>query len=412
MGEHRVILPDDIRDFIVSMNRPPGSSYIHYAESSMRNGFGLKYLHRFFNIPFLQLQRETLLRQLETNQLDIDATLEELTVQQETEDQNYEMYTLLTASSPSPPPLAMTGTAPSAAEIQTAQQAEAPPPPPAQAQEPSPPIPSLSPAPFPSAAATPVPPPQKRSIISRLFGSSSTPETPTNKPESSLPTPMEGVVKSVDDFVPDDGLDRSFLEDTTPQRDKVKPQPQPRASHDSDSDGEDGGENPMVAGFQDDLDTDDEPPHKPVPIATVPSKNVTLSSDEEDQGGGGTGAGQDTKWSSKNSIKPPTKTKTVTTELKPDAVNLPPPLGPEKVGSLKTHLSPSPAPAPAVGSKKKSGPQEPESSDTDLEGPVAKQMLSFVMDDPDFDSEESDSQIKKVVSRKKSPGVHGSAIPL
>ncbi len=36
-------------------------------------------------------QRETLLRQLETNQLDMDATLEELSVQQETEDQNYEM---------------------------------------------------------------------------------------------------------------------------------------------------------------------------------------------------------------------------------------------------------------------------------------------------------------------------------
>ncbi|MGH0180970.1 UNVERIFIED_CONTAM: hypothetical protein FKN15_005787 [Acipenser sinensis] len=345
--------------FDITKQWPPGSSYIHYAESSMRNGFGLKYLHRFFNIPFLQLQRETLLRQLETNQLDIDATLEELTVQQETEDQNYEIFlemmesrskgyaspvptngqspssgsqspiippngastensspgtpqplpptqTLLTASSPSPPPLAMigtappaaeiqtaqqaaapppppaqaqepsppvpslsptpfpsaaatpvpppqkrsiisrlfgssstpetptnkpvsspsppplamTGTAPPAAEIQTAQQAAAPPPPPAQAQEPSPPVPSLSPTPFPSAAATPVPPPQKRSIISRLFGSSSTPETPTNKPESSLPTPMEGVVKSVDDFVPDDGLDRSFLEDTTPQRDK------------------------------------------------------------------------------------------------------------------------------------------------------------------------------------------------
>lgn len=39
-----------------------------------------------------RLQRETLLRQLETNQLDIDATLEELSVQQETEDQNYGMY--------------------------------------------------------------------------------------------------------------------------------------------------------------------------------------------------------------------------------------------------------------------------------------------------------------------------------
>uniref|UniRef100_A0A3B4BJ29 Uncharacterized protein n=1 Tax=Periophthalmus magnuspinnatus TaxID=409849 RepID=A0A3B4BJ29_9GOBI len=74
-----------------SQSHPNISSYIHYAESSMKNGFGLKYLHRFFNIPFLQLQRETLLRQLETNQLDMDATLEELGVQQETEDQNYEI---------------------------------------------------------------------------------------------------------------------------------------------------------------------------------------------------------------------------------------------------------------------------------------------------------------------------------
>ncbi|XP_010836403.1 PREDICTED: rab-like protein 6, partial [Bison bison bison] len=91
MGEHRVILPDDVRDVLDHLDRPPGSSYFRYAESSMKNSFGLKYLHRFFNIPFLQLQRETLLRQLETNQLDIDATLEELSVQQETEDQNYDM---------------------------------------------------------------------------------------------------------------------------------------------------------------------------------------------------------------------------------------------------------------------------------------------------------------------------------
>lgn len=40
----------------LSWIRPPGSSYFRYAESSMKNSFGLKYLHKFFNIPFLQLQ--------------------------------------------------------------------------------------------------------------------------------------------------------------------------------------------------------------------------------------------------------------------------------------------------------------------------------------------------------------------
>uniref|UniRef100_A0A2K6LH55 RAB, member RAS onco family like 6 n=1 Tax=Rhinopithecus bieti TaxID=61621 RepID=A0A2K6LH55_RHIBE len=63
MGEHRVILPDDVRDFIDNLDRPPGSSYFRYAESSMKNSFGLKYLHKFFNIPFLQLQKDVRLTQ-------------------------------------------------------------------------------------------------------------------------------------------------------------------------------------------------------------------------------------------------------------------------------------------------------------------------------------------------------------
>uniref|UniRef100_A0A2K5F914 RAB, member RAS onco family like 6 n=1 Tax=Aotus nancymaae TaxID=37293 RepID=A0A2K5F914_AOTNA len=64
MGEHRVILPDDVRDFIDNLDsRPPGSSYFRYAESSMKNSFGLKYLHKFFNIPFLQLQKDSMIAQ-------------------------------------------------------------------------------------------------------------------------------------------------------------------------------------------------------------------------------------------------------------------------------------------------------------------------------------------------------------
>lgn len=37
-------------------------------------------------------------------------------------------------------------------------------------------------------------------------------------------------------------------------------------------------------------------------------------------------------------------------------------------------------------------------SESDSEGPFATQMLSFVMDDPDFESEESESQSKRPVS--------------
>lgn len=50
------------------------------------------------------------------------------------------------------------------------------------------------------------------------------------------------------------------------------------------SDGEAPGGNPMVAGFQDDLDLDDKIPSRPV-LATerVPSKNITLSSEEEEE---------------------------------------------------------------------------------------------------------------------------------
>jgi hypothetical protein len=36
------------------------------------------------------------------------------------------------------------------------------------------------------------------------------------------------------------------------------------------------------------------------------------------------------------------------------------------------------------------------SSESDPEGPIAAQMLSFVMDDPDFESDESDTQRRMV----------------
>ncbi|XP_018613993.2 rab-like protein 6 isoform X3 [Scleropages formosus] len=396
MGEHRVILPDDIRDFISGLNRPLGSSYIHYAESSMKNGFGLKYLHRFFNIPFLQLQRETLLRQLETNQLDMDATLEELTVQQETEDQNYDIFLEMMEarskgySSPGP----ANGQSPSSGSqspivppsgASTGSSSPGTPQPPIPPQTLQSPSPSQSPPPPPPVTPTPVAaptvpdfpapsaPPQKRSIISRLFGSSA-PEAPADKPDAEVPvTPAPVEVRSVDDFVPDDRLDRSFLEDSLPT--KIKEKFRPSVAVESDSDGEGRGANPLVAGFQDDLDPDDQEPTRGLSQGAVPSKDITLSSDEEGEESAppvtqekDQGCGPDTR-------KPATEGEGVT---------------PSKLQERPSSLVAGPTAAP-----ESTAPAE--SSDTDQEGaPAAQQMLSFVVDDPDFDQGESELQkVKK-----------------
>lgn len=51
---------------------------IVYAESSMRNGFGLRLLHKFLGLPFLQLRKQTLLAQLERNEKDNEICILEI----------------------------------------------------------------------------------------------------------------------------------------------------------------------------------------------------------------------------------------------------------------------------------------------------------------------------------------------
>ncbi|XP_054867396.1 rab-like protein 6 isoform X3 [Amphiprion ocellaris] len=420
MGEHRVILPDDIRDLIAGLNRPMGSSYIHYAESSMKNGFGLKYLHRFFNIPFLQLQRETLLRQLETNQLDMDATLEELCVQQETEDQNYEIFLENLESrskgygspgpangqSPSsgsqspivPPSGASTGSSspstpqppiPSQALPQSPSVSASSPPPPTAAVggatsptaeiKPS----AQSPEHLQSSAAAGVSGPQKRSFISRWFGSSPAAEAPASAPEDPPAPAAPAKVQSVDDFVPDERLDKSFLEDSLPSRSKAS-QPAPTAAVDSDSDGEGRG-NPMVSGFQDELDPDDTEPSLPQTKILPPSKDITLTSDEEEGVPAAPTITQDQDLDSEQELKAP-----VIHITKPKVVSKAPEPRDQTATPISLTLTPA-SEQPARQGKKKGNTPKAEDSDTDPEAPVAQQMLSFVMDDPDFESEASDT---------------------
>ncbi|XP_044052380.1 rab-like protein 6 isoform X2 [Siniperca chuatsi] len=419
MGEHRVILPDDIRDLIAGLNRPMGSSYIHYAESSMKNGFGLKYLHRFFNIPFLQLQRETLLRQLETNQLDMDATLEELSVQQETEDQNYEIFLENLESrskgygspgpangqSPSsgsqspiiPPSGASTGSSspstpqppiPSQVLPQSPSVSTSSPPPPSTvvSMTASPVVESKpsaqSPEHLQSSAASGASAPQKRSFISRWFGSSPAAEASASGPEEVSASVCPAKVQSVDDFVPDERLDKSFLEDSLPSKTKV-PQPAPAPAVDSDSDGEERG-NPMVSGFQDELDPDDTEPSLPQPKTLPLSKDITLTSDEEEGVLAAPTITQDLD------SEPELKTPVIHITKPKVASKAPEPRG-QTTAPISLTLTPAAEqPARHQGKKKGSTPKA-DDSDTDPEAPVAQQMLSFVMDDPDFESEASDT---------------------
>lgn len=421
MGEHRVILPDDIRDFIAGLNRPMGSSYIHYAESSMKNGFGLKYLHRFFNIPFLQLQRETLLRQLETNQLDMDATLEELTVQQETEDQNYEIFLENLESrskgyaspgpangqSPSsgsqspivPPSGASTGSSsPSTPQPPLASQM-LPQSPSVSASSPAPPTAVVSGAVSPTAEMKPPPQspehqqassatsggpgPQKRSFISRWFGSAAA-DGPSAAPEEP-PVPVgPAKVQSVDDFVPDERLDKSFLEDSVSSKSKTA-QAGPAAAVDSDSDGENRG-NPMVSGFQDELDPDDTEPSLPQ-IRTLPHrKDMSLSSEEEEEEQVAPTVTQDQDLDSEPDLKAP-----VIQLTKPKVASQAAELKVQSTAPISLTLTPAAEPPARPPGRKKGSPPRAEDSDTDHEAPVAQQMLSFVLDDPDFESEASDT---------------------
>uniref|UniRef100_A0A8C5PNS9 RAB, member RAS oncogene family like 6 n=1 Tax=Leptobrachium leishanense TaxID=445787 RepID=A0A8C5PNS9_9ANUR len=364
MGEHRVILPDDVRDCIEKLNRRPGSSYIHYAESSMKNSFGLTYLHEFFNIPFLQLQRETLSWQLETNQLDIDATLEELSVQQETEDQNYEIFLdMLETNKRLASPVATNGQSPGSSS-------QSPVIPPysgsSDSSGPGTPLQVSSVAPATLVAASPPPPasdlpepfdptPPSRGFMSRLFGSSMPESAPAKADGASPGSEPVKKVQSVEDFVPGDSLDRSFLEDSSPQKEQAKASSRAKR----DSDGESSGTIPMDVGFQDDLDPDDRTTVKASTRTAVPSKNITLSSDEEDAAAPGA----------------------MLSQSLPEKTILPQSKGPTS--------------GPTAAKAKEGKGSVLEETDSDLEGPIATQMLSFVMDDPDFDSEDSSRDTKK-----------------
>lgn len=71
MSHHRCITSEQIYGLIEQL--PMGKQKnIVYGESSMRNGFGLRLLHKFLGLPFLHLQHNTLLSLIERNQKDTE----------------------------------------------------------------------------------------------------------------------------------------------------------------------------------------------------------------------------------------------------------------------------------------------------------------------------------------------------
>ena len=72
--EHRAISRSEINNWVKSLKSP----YVKTVEACMVNQFGLKHIITFFNLPFLQLQRETLELQLQQNREEHNAVEEEL----------------------------------------------------------------------------------------------------------------------------------------------------------------------------------------------------------------------------------------------------------------------------------------------------------------------------------------------
>ncbi|XP_071152405.1 rab-like protein 6 [Mytilus edulis] len=277
MGHHRTVTEDKARYYCQHYDRPEGSGEVRYAESSMCNGFGLRYMHKFFNLPYLQLQRESLLKQLEVNSEDFRSTVEELDIHEESEEQNYDVFidnlsnkrrqqqdkfsgsatsesdlkqeVIIENSSATGVPKSLSMPALQQTTISNKSESKTP-----TNQEPVPPISSPDEKPSKQVKspdqppAKPTEPEQKTGFFSRLFKSK---ETHVEKKDVKETIKEDDPVTDVDEFIPDGGaIDASFLDDSKDTKDNGK------SKNVEESDSEDEG-NPMVAGFQDDLDSDD-----------------------------------------------------------------------------------------------------------------------------------------------------------
>ena len=213
-----------IADFVERFSRSgEEAAEIRWAECSLRNGFGLKLIHRFFNVPFLTLQRQSLLRQLEVNSRDIKATQEELDLYMESDEANYQIFS----------------DSKTALRRAAAEQAAPSPSSSIVAGQPSNTVEVRAPAAIPDISYS-----NKSSTAPRL---SATPTPTSTTPTPAQPSPRKGP-DTVDSFVPDLGDFDNFLSEDNSLKEEKSLQ-----DGEASSDEEEGG-NPLVARFDDVVD--------------------------------------------------------------------------------------------------------------------------------------------------------------
>lgn len=211
MSHHRTVRLDQLTQLAEEEMTERGRN-VRCADSSMRNGFGLKLLHKWFSLPFLQLQRETLLGQLERCERDTGATVAELDAWCASDEADYSRFCDQLAR-------------------KRREQADS--------QRPPIPPPVLTPG------ATEVP---SRAFSAPIGGGRPIPV--------SLPTPPASTsarITSVDEFCPDEGvaLDGSFLEDVRADTGTSDPIQADDEAESDDPLSFGNGANPLVSGYVD-----------------------------------------------------------------------------------------------------------------------------------------------------------------
>ncbi|CAD6222214.1 GSCOCG00000824001-RA-CDS [Cotesia congregata] len=301
MSHHRTVTSDRVTYFIDSLTER--TAQVRYAESSMRNGFGLKLLHKFFNLPFLQLQRETLLKQLETNEEETQLTSQELDLFQESDDADYDKFLdnlvnrrravaesvsanilvpNVTSSLSTHHALSSSNSNNNFNDVRRSNSMPGP-------------IGGGTPIPVKSFEAKVIPKKEtktdyngkniisddkkekQQNFVAKILAGKKD-DVPTINLTNAANNKNSSPLASVEDFVPDDGmLDRSFLDDNN-----QSPQKTQASSNVVDTDSETETANPLVAGYEDDLSSADD--DHSVPVEPRLAENPLSKSKKRDAG--------------------------------------------------------------------------------------------------------------------------------